>query len=307
MNCKNSIVEYNLKKPCWLPQDPTSCFELCKRCNFHKVDTVLQEIGNGKYQDIQILGEPKFQTACLDMNLQEHVLNALVKVSQKDQLLFTNLFTFLTSNALYESKVFLKHAIFHTPSNRCCIYRQWFKQRKLPRDPVATDLPIQCWDCLSWILRQKDMLGLYKPFIRLITSSRIIGSRTVLETLLNCDKDALVDTMVSLELKGKAHAGRILFTTFHTHSKNERLSEFILIRFFSHPAMIDKFFVEPHLALEYVPYSLRSTEMLRNYQKKILQNVRKRNWVFKEDLMIKTWAPHRLFAWCFDLEELKDF
>jgi hypothetical protein len=307
MTCTNTIQEYNSKRQCWFPRDPTSPFELCKHCNFHKVDTILQDIGNGKYHDILLVNEPKFLETCLDMNLQEHVLNALGKLLQKDQLLFKTLFTFLNSNTHYDSKVFLKHAIFHTPSSRCCIYRQWFKQRKLPRDPVATDLPIQCWDCLSWILRQKDMLGLYQPFIRLIASSKILGSKTVLESLINCDKNALVDSMVSLELKGKAHTARILFTTFYTRSKNETLSEFILISFFSHPAIIDTFFLEPQRALEYIPYSLRSTDIVTKYQKKILQTVRKRNWVFKEDLMIKTWAPHRLFTWCFDLEELKDF
>lgn len=35
--------------------------------------------------------------------------------------------------------------------------------------------------------------------------------------------------------------------------------------------------------------------------------LRDRNSAWKEDLYIKTWHPRRLFPWCLDIEELKDF
>lgn len=38
---------------------------------------------------------------------------------------------------------------------------------------------------------------------------------------------------------------------------------------------------------------------------KRIQRARMEAW--KEDLIIKTWHPDRLFTWCFDIEELKDF
>lgn len=303
MNCKNTLLEYNKKTECWLPRDPDSCFEFCKRCSFYKAGTILQEIAKGT-EDFSILDEPKFLQICLDTNLQEHVLNALAKLSPKKQH-FQKFYSFLQSNEAYSSKILGNHAIRHKPSARCAIYRQWFKDRKLKREPIATDLPLHCWDCISWILRQKTMLDLYQAFIRCITSSQSISAS--LKSLAASEKTSLVDSMVSLELKGKPHAARVLFRAFHTYQKNDSLSESILVSFFSHPAMIQRFFLEPTLLTDYLPFSMRSNNSESTYQKKVLQAVRKRNWVFKEDLMIKTWAPHRLFAWCFDLEDLKDF
>ncbi len=40
------------------------------------------------------------------------------------------------------------------------------------------------------------------------------------------------------------------------------------------------------------------------YTKKVIKS---RSEIFKEDLIIKTWHPKRLFKWCLDLEDLQDF
>ena len=75
--------------------------------------------------------------------------------------------------------------------------------------------------------------------------------------------------------------------------------------FLETPIVLEKFFTN-RISLQDKEYLLLWTgeEVTPAFLKRILK--RRQNET-KEELMMRTWHPRRLFTWCFDIEELKDF
>ena len=291
MNCKNSILEHNSKRQCWFPKDANSPFDFCIRCSYYRVDEILHSIAKGDFTAVHFLEDTSVQSTCLQEKQFDSFLSALTALCKANHPSFPILYTCVEDYIRFQ-QAFLRHS----PSSRCCLYQSYLsKQSFSSKEAHITDLPWKCWTCLAWILRQKDTLGLYQAFIRGMLSN---ASQASLST---CDPSSLIDCMISLELKGKAHATRTLFEWYRRAIQNDTKAREVLDEFHCQPAMIYYVFTDPYFG--YYPTNWE----INTVPKKALKSVRKRNWVFKEELIMRTWAPHRLFPWCFDIQELADF
>lgn len=305
MTCENKLQELNVQRPCWLPKDPMSPFDLCSRCNYYRVEETLSKIYHGDFTGISILQDTNFQLSCAKKEHCQSLLAVFTALCEKKQPSVSTLLDLYLNHKEFKCKDFeqtLKYqSRHHTSSNRCCLYRQYLKHRTSEKRVIATDVPpVNCWSCMAWILRQKNILGFYEAFIIVINSQRIQS------LIKESNTNDIVDMMVSLEIKEKPHLVRTLFNTYRICVKNDEAKK-ALVQFFSQPATVSLLFTEK--AIHYIPPSLLYAEdtFLQQLQKEALANIRKRNWIFKEELMIRTWAPEHMVPWCFDIEERKEF
>lgn len=284
MICQNKIQEYNIERDCWLPKDPESPFDLCKRCTYYRIEEVLSK------GQIEFLSIPAFQTASCK---KEHI-DSLLSVFARKELDTRNLFLeYLKNQDFYQA--IKNQAPKHRASNRCFLYQQYYKLRKM--DIVGTaplDLPIYCWPCIAWILRQKYMLRFSDAFLIRASAQQL---RMPPETKY------IVDAMISLEINEKPNTVRTVLNSYRLAVTNDIL-ETTIADFFSEPPTASHVFTGT--AEHYIPYPNRSM-ILETLKKRVLANIRKRNWVFKEELMMRTWAPERMVEWCFDLEERQEY
>lgn len=281
MNCKNSIQEFHKKRDCWLPKDPSSPYGLCKRCTFYKVEEMLHRIGKEDFTEIPS------STLLIEENHFDALSSALLSLKRTKNQSFLSLYT-----DAYHKRLLLQ-IYHHTESNRCPLYQVCLS--KQTNDTSVVSLPWNCWHCMAWALRQEDMPGFYQAFTRGILSIQTC------KPIKNANVTDLIDCLVSLTLKGKSHTARLLFDQYRRLIQNEERAKELLDQFHFQPCMIHDVFTEPYLA--FYPLSWE----INGLKKKALQEIRKRNWVFKEELIMRTWAPHRLFRWCFDIQELVDF
>lgn len=297
MTCANKIIEYNKKIPCWLPKDPTSPFSLCTRCTHFRIEELLQEWIHGTI-DFKILENPYIQKECVVKHMHT-LLNLLLSLCQQQNSSYKTLYSTFIKYSSFQEKLNLDIAS-HLSSVNCSFYRYHMKQKQKgsSTEKRIADLPIRCWSCLAWILRQKNCLGLYDAYIRYLLTSRVsfFNHYTI---------SSLIDIMISLELKGKGHSARTLFERYRQHIKDDIKTKEVLHLFLSQPPLIHEIFNKT--SIEYYPYVWQKEKWKEGLQKDVLKNVRKRNWIFKEELIMRAWAPHRLFRWCFDIEDLKDF
>jgi hypothetical protein len=297
MTCANKIIEYNKKIPCWLPKDPTSPFSLCTRCTHFRIEELLQEWIHGLF-DFSIIENLQFQKECIDKHI-DSLLNLMVHLCAQENACYKSLYNTFVKYTSFQEKLDLDIAS-HLSSVNCSFYRYHMKQKQKGSnaEKQIAELPIRCWSCLAWILRQKNCLGLYNSYIRYLLTSRLsfFNNHTI---------SSLIDIMISLELKGKGHAARTLFERYRQHIKDDIKAKEVLHIFLSQPALIHEVFTKT--SIEYYPYVWQKEKWKEGLQKEALKSVRKRNWVFKEELIMRTWAPHRLFRWCFDIEDLKEF
>lgn len=289
MTCSNTIVEYNLKRNCWLPLSSTSPFEMCSRCTFHRIEEELKKIQTEE-GDLTLLQRKTFLTPSFEDGHQRTLLDALAKVNEtrKD----------LVEEILQESKGTVFHRFLntslthHTTSYRCSLYRVVL-QKNDKKEAYQTELPWKCYGCLTWVLKQKKLCGLYDAFIRGLLNNRLKeGSQHPKEIIL---------MMTSLHIHHKKiHNARLLFDIVRRTSSQEQ-AEHILIEFLKQPYFTDE------QRMDYIPVTWNQLEFLATVEREILPYIKKRNWVFKEELMMKTWHPDRFLLWCLDLEEMNDF
>jgi hypothetical protein len=292
MNCRNKIIEYNLERPCWLPRNPSSPFDFCSRCTYYKLEDILKTV---KKEDLT----SEVQALCVDIKHFDSLQWALYTLLKQKDPLFESFYKTCMKSKDIATRL-EKQMIKHTPCSLCGLYQTCLKRRVLGREPVITDIPWDCQNCVAYILRDKTALGLMPTFTRGILTATISY-----KLVLQWDVQTLIDTMVSLHLKQKPHTGRLLFERYRAVTNDWDKSKKALELFLFQPAMISSLFDKSYE--DYYPYEWRATTPIATLQKQALQYVRKRNWVFKEELIMRTWAPHRLFAWCLDIEDLKDF
>lgn len=297
MNCQQIITEYNSKKPCWFPKDPNSPYDLCKRCTFYRFQEMLETISKGDFTEIPSFQDTKVK-ALVQENQFDSLLSALTTLKRKEDPRIVSLYKTLLDCKPFQSYL-LRQIQNHSPGPRCTLY-QYCLSKQTAKEAHIYEVPWNCWHCIASILRQKNSSGLYDAFTR-----GILGINSC-RMLKECDTSIIIDCMISLELKRKSHTARLLFDQYRRVIGNEERGKETLHQFLSQPLMIQSVFQkEP---IDYYPYVWRKDPTYqRRLEKEVLKNVRKRNWVFKEELMMRTWAPHRLFPWCLDVEELKEF
>jgi hypothetical protein len=229
-----------------------------------------------------------------DRRHEVSLLNALATLCEEKSPCFSRIYTSLQSHALQTT---LLHLIYtHKHSQRCPLYMYAFKDMNGKKELRHTDLPWKCWPCLAKILRLKT-IDSYRPFINGAIRNKLYEP--------HLHDRYILDILVSLYLMKKDHAVRLVFETFRRYVKSEERAKNLLTEFLSQPCIIDKLFTKT--CKDFIPFVWQNDGFMKELEKKALDSVKAYNYVFKEDLIIKTWAPHRIFAWCFDLDELKDF
>jgi hypothetical protein len=237
-----------------------------------------------------------FQTLCQKEVHYPSLLHFLLKLLEVNPGLFAQFKKTLTSST-FLNKVY-RDVYHHTESCRCKLYQRFLQEKVFDREIFTTDLPWHCWNCLAWIAR-------HKHFKRKWSLKMTNGLAQLKMTDAIKHKKHILDIIISLLLVKKEHAARILFHKYTNCLQDEDKSVDFLIEIYADPALIHKVFTSNQQEL--VPSTWDRDELEKIMRKKVLKHVKKRNWVFKEDLMIKTWHPDRLFPWCLDIEELKDF
>lgn len=294
MICSNIIEEHTKQRPCWFPKDPSSPFDLCKRCTFYRVENILRAVAKGDLREVSSMESNTFQSLIEEKHF-DSLSAALIRLRRVKYPSLSSLYTSLYSDSYHQ--YLLAQVYHHTQSNRCHLYQLCLSKHQ--KNPQIVFLPWNCWHCMAWVLRQKKSVGLYEAFAKGVLSSNTVKS------IKSANPSDFIDCLVSLELKGKGHAARLLFDQYRRIIQNEEKAKEMLELFHFQPAMIHTLFKPSYT--EYFPTAWKEPNYKTILQKRALQFVRKRNWVFKEELTMRTWAPHRLFPWCFDIQELADF
>jgi hypothetical protein len=302
MLCKGFIEEPQGKKACWLPADIHSPFQLCRRCHFHRVTEMLDSFTRTYQQGIPhnpleiYFSNRTFLQDLLHPAREQALLNLL-------SCLFAN--NKIQMNLLVEKlRVFSVFSIFitkriqaHQPGPRCGMYRQFLLDEKIY---TSENLCWNCWSCIAWTLRQKN-LRLIEKYTQHFGLS---FQKLTFQMFSEVGPPTFVDLFVSLYLLNKSHHLRLLsHHMFHTFPLEDYTS--FLTLFFQQPAVLSIFFEDKQR--DYLPLPLQEKAVVETFRTKIKQGIKRRTNLYKEDLMIKTWHPHRLFPWCLDIEELADF
>jgi hypothetical protein len=300
MLCHGILQEMNQEKKCWLPANQQSHDGLCRRCHFLKMTSLLdrltQDYERGELQPIheEDLQDPMVQKELLHPAREQALLNLLSSLFRKNKIQFSRLVSSLEHQTAFSILV-KKRIEPHTPGTRCPMYRVFLKRKSLYQ---WRNLCWGCWPCIAWSLKQqdKDFLDLY-----IHNFGREVFQLTE-ATVLQMGSKVFVDLLVSLYLLGHHHHIRSvvdhMLRGFHTETTKS-----LLLLFFQQPALLSLFFEGKEG--DFLPLPFR--DQRSDFKQKIKQSIKARTNLYKEELIQRTWHPSRLFDWCFDLEELKDF
>jgi hypothetical protein len=252
------------------------------------VEEELKKIQKGV--DSSFLENKLFLANCIEKEHHTTFVDTLVSLYPKDPQFVKYTLLDCKTSSFHE---FLVGSIgFHIPSKRCVLYRHVLKDRK-QRDAYQTEVPWKCCDCLAWILRQQKACGLYDAFVRGLLNNRLTrGSENPTQ---------IINMMTSLHIHHKKpHVARLLFDVVRKGC-SEIEAQNILIGFLKQP-----YFQKDEFE-QYIPMMWAQQRFVERIEKEQYGFIKKRNWVFKEELMMKTWHPDRFVRWCLDLDELQDF
>lgn len=157
-----------------------------------------------------------------------------------------------------------------------------------------------CWPCIAWILKQKN-----SRLLQNYTSNfGLFYQRLTFDQFTTIGPRIFVDFLVSLHLLQKDHHIRIFIDHCFRHFPLDDLTSF-LTQFFQSPVMLPLFFEQKQN--EFLPLPFRDDTVVSSFKQKIKDHIKQKTDTYKEELVMRTWHPSRLFTWCFDIEELKDF
>ena len=123
MICKGKIQEQNQQRDCWLPADKSSSFQLCRRCHFHKMTSLLdsftREYGQGTlhpHHEI-LLNDRDFLHELLHPAREQALLQLLFCLHQQNKLQLQRLITHLKQKSVF-SIMMTKRILAHQPGPR---------------------------------------------------------------------------------------------------------------------------------------------------------------------------------------------
>ena len=302
MLCKGSVQELTGKRDCWLPADTTSTFRLCRRCHFYRVTEILDVLTQSYESDILhppyelFLSDKHFLQELLHPGREQALLHLLASLSLRNTIQFQSLLERFKSYSVF-SILLTKRIQAHQHGPRCKMYRKCMLDPKLYMSEL---LCWNCWPCIAWILKQKNSRLLQNY----TNNFGLFYQRLTFDQFTNIGPRIFVDFLVSLHLLQKDHHIRIFIDHCFRHFPLDDLTSF-LTQFFQSPVMLFLFFEEKQN--EFLPLPLRDVTVVSSFKQKIKQHIKQKTDTYKEELVMRTWHPSRLFTWCFDIEELKDF
>jgi hypothetical protein len=113
-----------------------------------------------------------------------------------------------------------------------------------------------------------------------------------------------VDIAVSLYLLKKEHHLRVLLDHMMHRFPLDAVKSFLL-SFLEQPPMLFVFYTGSQA--DYLPLPFREKVVVDQFRAHIKQSIKNRTNTYKEELVMRTWHPKRLFPWCLDIQELADF
>lgn len=302
MLCKGVIEEVNGKKACWLPAEKTSQFQLCRRCHFYRMTQILDSLTYA-YEHEELhpsselsLRDPIFVEEILHPAREQALLNLLASLFRNNTIQLSLLVERLKGSSVFP--IFLTKRIqAHQPGPRCRMYRHFLKDPKLY---TSDTLCWNCWSCIGWSVRQSD-----KRLHRMYTQNFGLNfSQLTFPVFEATGSRVFVDYFASLYLLEKHHHLRTLLDQFFHRFPLEDFKRF-LVCLFQHPVMLSIFFEQRQN--DFLPLPLRDPVVVKEFYREIKKGIKKWTNTYKEELIMRTWHPSRLFAWCLDIEDLKDF
>ena len=302
MLCKGVVYENSRMRACWLPADRSSSFQLCRRCHFHKVTDALDNFTREYRNNILhppnecMLADQSFLEELLHPAREQALLNLLSTLYQKNKIQLM-----LLMNRLKHKKIFTnlltKRILAHQPGPRCSFYRCCMKDEDIY---TASSLPWNCWSCIAWTVKQKEkhLLTYYN------STFGLHFSRLTFQVFSETGPRDFIDYFVSLHLNQKDHHIRILIDHMMRTFPLEDFKSFLL-GFLEQPAMLYVFYQKKQD--DFLPLPLRDKVVVQEFKKQIQQSIKNRTNNYKEELVMKTWHPKRLFPWCLDIQELAEF
>lgn len=302
MLCKGFLQEGSTTRACWLPSVPSSSFQLCRRCHFYRITEMLDSLTQS-YREGHLhppfemhLTDEIFLQELLHPAREQALLHLLAALSVKNRIQFDLLVDRLKYQSVFPI-LMTKRIQAHQPGPRCKMYREFVKDKKVY---TSQTLCWNCWSCIAWLLKQDNQ--------RLLEAYRqnfgLHFSRLSFETFTTTGSAIFVDLFASLFLLEKHHHLRILIDHFFRCFPLEDFKKFLLA-VFQHPVFLHVFFEQKHA--DFLPLPLRDPIVVKEFYTAIKKGIKAKTNTYKEELVMRTWHPSRLFPWCLDIEELKDF
>ena len=316
---RERLFQDTRRKTCWLPGDSTSPWHYCRHCTFIQKDQLLETVIQNTIQEKDEIEMPtgtkeNLATVLCSQWFRQHCahpasrlrLYHLMLVMKRHNLSLYN--TYLRDPTLSSS--FLRMIQSHRPQDsnpqsckvicdlvghdrlriprQCplCLYMLWKRDRK-NREQYAA---------LTTYLREYDQKSYHFPYPNEILKDYIRFSAQQGDTNLQYAFSAM---FVHLNRRNRQDANERLY---------DFLQDFILEDSRTFASILE---TDIQSLMKYCPQWLMQIEFQTGvvdparHQWKYLMKVRCDT--YKEELMMKTCHPRRLFKWIFDIEELKDF
>jgi hypothetical protein len=129
-------------------------------------------------------------------------------------------------------------------------------------------------------------------------------SRLTVESFHAAGEHVFLDLLNTFHLRGKDHLVRLFLDhCFHIFLLEDYKR--FLLHMFTEPPFLYVFF--QGLQHEYLPLPLRDAATVAEFRLGIRHSIKQKTDLYKEELIMRTWHPTRLFPWCLDIDELEDF
>jgi hypothetical protein len=302
MICKGTIQENNRSIPCWLPADPVSLFQLCRRCYFHHITFVLDTLTSEYAQGVLhprneiLLNNSVFLNELLHPAREQALLNLLFSLYMYNKIQFFRVLEMFKHKSVF-SILITKRIQHHQPGTRCKMYRVLLKNNTLYK---SEDLCWNCWSCVAWVLKQ-DEPRLFHMFRRSYPLQLVKMNYQEFQHIGSKD---ILDILVSLYLRKEDHMIKITIQRFFLEFPLEEMKEF-LCTVFQQPALHAVLFLKEEP--KYLPLALQDKVVIDEFKRMLKNHIKQKTDLFKEELVMKTWHPDRFMKWCLDTDDLLDF
>lgn len=307
------------RKTCWLPCDEESPWQYCRHCSFTQKDklfdsvlTLLRarademELPTGQKEKLlTVVQFPWFRHHCAHPASRLRLYHLMMLLRTHNPRLYH---IFLQDQTLVPS--FLRILQTHRPSN------ENLTSCKMMCDLVRYDIqqiPRHCVVCLYHLLkRNKDNREYYNAFTNYLRDY-------YQKPYQFAHPQTIMKEYVQLSIQKGDHNRQYAFSLLYEHYRranratgelrfHEFLQDFLLENQDTFGAIIHSDMstlqdYRPEWLTEY-EFQMFIVEPARLQWKQLM---RARCDTYKEDLMIKTCHPRRLFKWIFDIEDLNDF
>jgi hypothetical protein len=313
------LFQDSRRKLCWLPSDESSPWHYCRHCSFtqkeflikdaittmiHRKDDMLMPTGT-KEKLLTVLQYPWFKEHCRHPASRIHLYHLMILMKKHKSPVYS---TYLDDPRLSSS--FLRMIQSHRPQDNndmAC---------KVICDLVGKDrlrIPRECPLCLSTLWKRermnRELYAAVTQYFRDYTrkSYHLPNPQEIMKDYIRHS--------ISLGDSNRQYALSALFVHLNRQNEDkasqqmyEFLQDFLLEDSETFGAIVGK---KSELLLKICPQWLLPLEfetgVIEPAYRQWKQWMKARCDTYKEELMIKTCHPRRLFTWIFDIEELKDF